>query len=231
MKNHLRPNTRFIVAAGALTMVLAGCTMSGEMSKPKMSKDVKTSHAHIGHVMASWKDTPEKIGLLETAEDEVEIAITHGELAVSKPGNLASIKLHAGHVLHAVAPKIEKKGPGKGYGVKKAAAGVSKHIGFASAPAGVTKNVLAHSAHVQTSATNVVIWSDDVIALVKKIKSAQSVGAALPLAKEMLAITKIMKNGKDANGDGKITWVDGEGGLKEVRKHMGFMLKGEGLSS
>ena len=37
--------------------------------------------------------------------------------------------------------------------------------------------------------------------------------------------------GVDANGDGKITWVNGEGGLKDARKHMGFMQKGEGLSS
>ncbi len=37
--------------------------------------------------------------------------------------------------------------------------------------------------------------------------------------------------GEDVNGDGKVTWHAGEGGLKEAEKHMGFMMKGEGLTS
>ena len=32
------------------------------------------------------------------------------------------------------------------------------------------------------------------------------------------------------NGDGQTTWHDGEGGLNQARAHMGFMMKGEGLS-
>lgn len=230
MTNYLKSNLGIVFATGLLSTALVGCTMSGEMAKADMSKDVKTSHAHIGHVMTSWKGTPGNIGLLETADVEVGIAIQHAGFAVSKPENLAWIKLHAGHVLHAVAPKIEAKGPGKGYGVKQAAAGVSKHIGFASAPPGVSKNVNTHSVHVATSSINVVVWADEVISLAAQIKNARSAGAALPLAKKMLAITKMMKDGTDANGDGKITWVRGEGGLKDIRKHMGFMRKGEGLS-
>jgi len=36
-------------------------------------------------------------------------------------------------------------------------------------------------------------------------------------------------SGVDANGDGKISWKKGEGGLMEAKKHMGFMAKGEGM--
>ena len=53
----------------------------------------------------------------------------------------------------------------------------------------------------------------------------------MPLAKKVLPLTKAMRDGTDANGDGKITWVNGEGGLKDARKHMGFMKMVEGLSS
>lgn len=122
MTNILRSNRGFMVAAGALAVVLAGCS-SGKMtdskmkmadSKTKMSKDVKTSHAHMGHVMTKWKGTPGGVGLMAAAEAEIAIAIKHAGFAVSKPGNLAWIKTHSGHVLHTIAPKIEKKGPGKG---------------------------------------------------------------------------------------------------------------------
>ena len=230
IKKH-NSNTRFMAVAGALGVLLAGCAYDDmSASKMKMTKDVKTSHAHMGHVMTAWKGTPGGVGLLAAADIEIGIAIKHAGVALSKPGNLASIKAHTWHVLHTMAPKIEKKGPGKGYGVKRAAAGVAKHIGFASAPGGVSKSVKAHSVHVGTSAINVVVWADEVIALAKKIKAATSASQALPLAKRVLALTKTMRDGTDANGDGKITWVNGEGGLKEARKHMGFMQKGEGLA-
>ena len=34
-------------------------------------------------------------------------------------------------------------------------------------------------------------------------------------------------NGFDDNGDGGVSWHEGEGGLLEAKKHMGFMLTGE----
>lgn len=43
-------------------------------------------------------------------------------------GNLDAMKLHAGHVIHAVDPRIEPKGPGLNYGVKRAALGVVERI-------------------------------------------------------------------------------------------------------
>ncbi len=39
-----------------------------------------------------------------------------------------------------------------------------------------------------------------------------------------------LADGTDANGDGKVTWVKGEGGLGRSQAHMGFMSKGEGLT-
>ena len=53
------------------------------------------------------------------------------------PDNLDSLKLHAGHVLNALDPSIEMKGPGSGYGVKRAAAGASQHVQLAAKSEGV----------------------------------------------------------------------------------------------
>src|SRR5207244_11758232 len=80
------------------------------------------AHLHIGHVMTNWRDTPGSRGFLPVAVDEARVAVLHAGLAVNS-ANLDDIKLHAGHVLHALDPAVERAGPGAGYGVRKAAAG------------------------------------------------------------------------------------------------------------
>jgi hypothetical protein len=32
-------------------------------------------------------------------------------------------------------------------------------------------------------------------------------------------------NGRDANGDGKISWQEGEGGIAQMKQHLGFVDK------
>ena len=87
---------------------------------------------HIGHIMESFKDTPKQQGLLPTALEEAKIATQHAALALKSKDNLDQMKLHAGHVIHAVDPTIEAKGPGLGYGVKKAAQSVAQHVELAA---------------------------------------------------------------------------------------------------
>ena len=74
--------------------------------------------AHIGHVLTSFADTPDKVGLLAIAKTEAGIAAQHAGFAARTPTNLESMKRHAAHVLHAIDPTLEAMGPGKGYGVK-----------------------------------------------------------------------------------------------------------------
>lgn len=187
------------------------------------------AHAHIGHVLDAWKDTPEQMGLLPAAQAEAEIAAEHAGFAVSKPDDLASIKLHVGHVVHAVDPSVEPEGPGLGYGVIEAADGVAQHIGFAAQSEGASDNVELHAEHVATSANNVVEWGNQVIELGEQVRATDSADAAFPLAEDIEGLTQAILDGKDADGDGEITWQEGEGGLAQAAQHMGFMKEGEGL--
>ena len=69
---------------------------------------------HIGHVMESFQAAPNQQGLLPTALAEAKIAMTHAGLALKNPDNLDALKLHAGHVIHALDPSSRGHGPRPG---------------------------------------------------------------------------------------------------------------------
>ena len=187
------------------------------------------AHAHMGHVATGWKDTPAKMGLLPTAIEEAKIAAFHAGLAAQKPDNLKWMQTHTHHVLHAVDASTEAKGPGKGYGVLKAAAGAAKHIGIAAKQKDASDDVKTHAVHVATSARNTVERAKHIVTIGKKILATNSAKAASKLVKQMAAITNELLAGHDANGDGQITWQKDEGGLSVANKHLTIMYKLEGI--
>ncbi len=209
-------------------VLVTGCADNMAMKDKEMA-DKNMAHVHIGHVMTGWKDTPDNGGLLPTAIAEANVAAQHAGFAVSKPADLAWMKTHIGHVLHAVDPSVEPKGPGLGYGVIKAADGAAKHVGFAAESEGSSENVKTHAVHVGTSATNVVTWGKLIVRLSKQVQAAETADQAAPVVMKIEELAARLVAGEDVNGDGKITWVASEGGLKEAKKHMGFLTKGEGL--
>ncbi|MHA1564392.1 MAG: hypothetical protein ACTSX7_03675 [Alphaproteobacteria bacterium] len=190
----------------------------------------KMSHAHMGHVTNAWKETPDGMGLLPTAAAEAEIAAQHAGFAAQQPNNLEWMKIHVGHVLHAVDPAVEPEGPGLGYGVIKAAGGAAKHINFAAESDDASDNVRAHAVHVTASSENTVTRANDIVALGKRALAAASAEDVAALVQQIAVLADQLLVGVDANSDGTITWHEGEGGLNEAAKHMGFMAEGEGLS-
>jgi hypothetical protein len=186
---------------------------------------------HIGHVVNGFNDTPNGQGLLPVALAEARTAAQHAALAARAPGNLDQMKLHAGHVINAVDPAIMPTGPGLGYGVKKAAEGIAMHIDLAAKAPGASPNVIMHANHVATSARNTVQRCDQVVAVAKQVQAATSAAEAATLVNQLVSLTAQLTAGFDANGDGKITWQEGEGGLQQVQEHMNLMLAGEGLGA
>ncbi|MBL4751017.1 MAG: hypothetical protein JKX71_10640 [Amylibacter sp.] len=61
------------------------------------------------------------------------------------------------------------------------------------------------------------------------IIAAPDTTVALVHAVKLAQLTKGALVGLDVNGDGKISWNNNEGGLKVADKHMGLILKAEGL--
>jgi hypothetical protein len=183
--------------------------------------------SHLGHVVTSYPDTPDRSGLLPMAFVEAQIASQHAALAARAPTDLAAMQLHAGHVLHAIDPTIVTTGPGKGYGMRKAAAGVANHVELAAREPGASPNVKVHAVHIATAARATMARADQVIALAKQIQGATDAKTAASLLAQLVPLCAQLAAGTDVNHDGRIDWSDGEGGLQQAQEHLQLLLAGE----
>jgi hypothetical protein len=189
--------------------------ISGEMKDGAIAitkVEAIPAHLHIGHVMTNWRDTPGTRGFLPVAIDEARVAVLHAGLA-AKATTLDDVKLHVGHALHALDPAIEPKGPGPGYGVKKATAGAQQHLEFAVKAEGATPDVTTHATQVSSSLASAMTLVDQAIAIAQQIRAAADLAAAARLAADLSDVTT------------KI----GDEGLQPALTHMNAILKAEGL--
>lgn len=170
------------------------------------------SHLHIGHVMTNWRDTPGTRGFLPVAIDEARVAVLHAGLA-AKSASLDDIRLHAGHVLHALDPALEPKGPGAGYGVKKATAGAQQHLDFAAKADGATTIVTTQAADVSSALASVLDLLGQAIALAQRIQSATDLADARRSADDLATLTQRIS----------------DQGLQPAQTAMNVILKAEGL--
>jgi len=169
-------------------------------------------HAHIGHVMIGWRDTPGSVGLLTVALSDARVGDAHALLAAKATSNLDDMKLHAGHVLHALDPGLEPKGPASGYGVKKAAAGALQHVGFAAGVEGASATVKGQAAAASAKLTDTLTQVDLAIGTAHKIRAATTAPEAAALVQELSRLT---------------TQIGSQ--LNQAEVEMRTMMKAEGL--
>ena len=221
---------RAMIRTMAIGMAALVAACAGSDQRTGSETDTNMAHVHIGHVVTAWQDTPDQMGLLPTAQAEAEVAAQHAGFAASRPDDLDWMKLHVGHVLHAIDPSVEPQGPGLGYGVHRAAQGVAQHVRFAADSEGASDNVKLHATHVETSAGDVVAWSEQVVELGQEVQATSSAAEAAPLVAKIETLTQAILAGTDADGDGTASWEQGEGGLAQAAQHMQFMQEGEGMA-
>jgi hypothetical protein len=174
------------------------------------------AHLHLGHVMTNWRDTPSSVRFLIAAISDARVAVTHAELAaMSSSGNLDEMNLHAGHVVNALDPSLEPKGPGSGYGLKKAVAGALQHLELAANSEGSSANMTMYAAQVSMSLKNVLQWADQATTTAQRIRAAKTASEAAPLVAELVDLVK------------KI----GEMDLQQAKRDMDLLMKGEGLEN
>lgn len=209
----------------SVVIVLTGAPLPGiANTAPKLTVPPGPMGVHIGHVVNGFAEAPALMGLLPAAIAEARIAAQHATLATRQPTNLDYMKLHAGHVVHALDPKLIAAGPGMNYGVKKAADGAASHIELAAAAEGVTPAVTVHAKHIVTCARNTIARADQLIALAQKVFASTTAAEAAAIVSQMASLADQLIAGADGNSDGRITWEQGEGGLQTADEHVKLML-------
>ncbi len=208
---------------------LAGVSVALVAAAAPLTAQESAAHRHMGHVADGFSNTPEGQGLLPMALAEAAVARQHAEFALRNPSDLSSVQRHAGHVLHAIDPSRIDGGPGAGYGVVRAASGISQHIDMAGADESASENVFTHAAHVSAAATGAVDRAERAAELAEAIMASGSAEEAAELLNELSGALDAMVDGHDANGDGRIGWQREEGGLAQAERHMALMKRGEGM--
>jgi hypothetical protein len=187
----------------------------------------QAGNPHLGHVTTSFARAPDGMGLLPTALAEAQIVSQHAGLAARNTSDLDAMKLHARHIAHALEPAEGATGPGKGYGLKKAATDVAAHIELAAKANGASQNVITHSVHIAAAARNTATRADEILKITQQIQAATSAAQAADLVARLNTLAGQVTAGVDSNGDGRIGWQEGEGGLQHVEQHVKLMMDAE----
>ncbi|MGI9238000.1 MAG: hypothetical protein ACR2QZ_11420, partial [Woeseiaceae bacterium] len=111
---------------------LAGCTTQQPL----------ISHAHIGHALTTWHDTPGKQGLMDVAAADLGIAEREASLACSNSVAGSRMK-HTANVVNALVPEAHPDGPASGYGAVRALMGTVEHLEYAATSTDASMNLVA----------------------------------------------------------------------------------------
>ncbi len=195
--------------------------LSGTIS---LSATANEALKHVGHVMTHWADTPKGKGLLPVATAEAEVARTHAGLAASDLSDLASMQLHTRHVLHALDPAQETKGPGLGYGLIKAAEGVATHAELASDSEDASDIIRVSGIMVASVGRNTTRRAEEATKLSKEILASKTPEVAAPLTQKLQELTEALFVGQDLDTDGRIVWYHHEGGLAIATEQMDIIM-------
>jgi hypothetical protein len=205
---------RNLVVLGLGSFLLAGCGRTLPL----------ISHAHVGHSLTTWRDTPDEQGLFVVAEQEITIAWQQAQSAQQTSATVA--RKHLAGVIHALDPEQQATGPGLGYGGIRALTGAAQHIEFASTSDDASRNIVK-GAEAFVKQTAVVIdnlrLAVDVAILAQKSTDAEISG----LTAEIVPIIDRSLNGADVDGNGSIGNTAEEIGLKQMRQQLLEMLSRE----
>ncbi|EPJ50779.1 MAG: hypothetical protein OFPI_19330 [Osedax symbiont Rs2] len=203
-----------------LALVFTGISLSAS-AEPQ-------SHTHIKHITSSWPDAPKQMGLLQVALNETAIATLYIKLAQTQATDLAWIKLHISRAKHALDGAQYGDG-GLGYGVVKAARGITKHILLAANSPDASVNVKLHSQRIVVGANNTAAVATQMLLICNSVSSAISTSQALALTRQLEELSGILLTGEDINYDGEINVIQKEGGLTFSQQQIIFMARAEGL--
>lgn len=172
-----------------------------------------SAEPHVAHLTNGFSGAPGGRGLIVTAAEEVNAAMMHANFAAGDPTNLDAMKLHAGHVLHALDPAAGGSGPGLGFGVRPAAEAIVAHIDMALNAAAASEAVRTHGPDLASAARGVAARAERMGELGRRVLASTTAAEAASLVEELrvLALELDLGEGNDvAAGQGGMTHVEAQ---------------------
>ena len=183
------------------------------------------SHAHVGHALTVWRDTPNEEGLFATAEKEAAIALQQAYNATAA-ANATVARQHLASVVRALDPERLAQGSVSGYGGIRALAGAASHLKYAAESDDASRNIVRGSEVFVAQAVVVIEnfkLAVDVAVLAQQARDTEISG----LAAEAESLLNRAVNGSDFDGNGTIGNTAEETGLKQMREQLAAMLRRE----
>jgi hypothetical protein len=174
----------------------------------------RLSHAHLGHALTAWHDTPGQQGLLVVARQRADTALGEAQKATQANGEAA--RKHLANVAAALAPEV---GNERAYGLVRALEGAIEHIEYAAAAKDASRNVVTAGDGIGAVADSVIDGYRRALTVASsadKLPAEQLRQTALELQRGLLQLS----NGSDADGDGRITLAPREAGLAQIEQRL-----------
>ena len=174
---------------------------------------------HIRHLLTNWPPGTDK-GILTNLKEQLDVAILHANLA-NRSSELSDVLTHTHHVINIIegegGPNFDASfgNPGDGKGVLLHAAD-RKHGPFAAGAAPDDVNVNAHAAHVDTTGANAETWANGAIEDALRVLPQTNVSFAKLSLAGVMGFLNSARNGLDADADGTIESITGEGGAAQA---------------
>ncbi len=196
---------------------------------------------YLGQLLASGPGLPAQQGYVAGLRVQSDELLRHARLATDAQasGDLAGVKRHAEHVYNLIAgsrdPKFgdlngdsRSQNPGDGFGLLEngdqagyVKATIDAATAAKSAP-DATDPVKVHSEHVFICARNMQQWAGEAKDLALQLTQASDAAAAKQPADRLVTLGQWVERGDDANGDGEIAPIPGEGGGIVAYEHAQF---------
>jgi hypothetical protein len=184
------------------------------------------SHAHVGHCVTHWSDTPDQQGLLPVAQQELAAARHEADWALGAELTPAQKATHIRNVARALNPDAEKLGPGLGYGAIRALEAAVEHLEYAATSDDASANIVSGVAELSAIGDNIV---ERLRTAASRAKSADvRDNAELDrIALELRGTLQGIAVGVDVDGDGRIEATAAEAGFEQFQGQIDAMLARE----
>lgn len=197
---------------------------------------------YLTQLLASGPGLPTQQGYVTGIRLQTDELARHAGFVAraQQAGDLAGVKRHAEHVYNLIAGSLDAKfgdldgdgrsqNPGDGFGLLQngTQAGYLRAAGDAATAAkdapDASDSVKAHSEHVLICAQNMQEWAIEARDLALQLAQLTDVQAGGTPAARLTELSGWIQRGDDANGDGEIAPVPGEGGGLVAYEHAQFM--------